>query len=131
MTNRRGILKLATFNSSHYQFENEPFAKKNWPGLPLSPGRAVVFFSEDTHLGPTVGHRDTFLVKSGLHGTAGHFFVLHRHTSGHSCEPQWVPTRTFTTSSSKSGNQKPQGAFLGISLNSKRIVFSLYGYIKC
>ena len=30
--NRRGILKLAAFNSSHYQFENEPFAKKNGQG---------------------------------------------------------------------------------------------------
>ena len=37
----RGIFKIATFNPFHYQFENEPFAQKNWPGLPLSPGRAV------------------------------------------------------------------------------------------
>ena len=33
---RRGILELTALRSSHYQFENEPFAKKNWPGLPLS-----------------------------------------------------------------------------------------------
>ena len=43
--NRRGILELAAFNSSHYQFENEPFAKKNWPGL---PGRTVFFLGTHT-----------------------------------------------------------------------------------
>ena len=42
--NRRGILELTAFNSSHYQFENEPFANKKWPGLPLSPGKGCVFF---------------------------------------------------------------------------------------
>ena len=36
-SNRRGILEITAFNSSHYQLENEPFAKKKWPGLPLSP----------------------------------------------------------------------------------------------
>ena len=31
-SNRRGILELAAFHSSHYQLENEPFAKKNDQG---------------------------------------------------------------------------------------------------
>ena len=35
--NRRGLLELAALHSSHYQLEDEPLAKKNWSGLPLSP----------------------------------------------------------------------------------------------
>ena len=38
MANRRGIFKLAAFNSSHYQFENEPFAKKKLARAPAKPG---------------------------------------------------------------------------------------------
>ena len=51
----RGIFKIAAFNSSHYQFENEPFSQKKWPGLPLSPGRAVFCSRSYTSINLQIG----------------------------------------------------------------------------
>ena len=36
-SDKRGIVELTAFHSSHYQLENEPLQKKIDQGLPLSP----------------------------------------------------------------------------------------------
>ena len=44
-----GFFQIADFNSSHYQFEDEPFAQFFGPGLLRRPGRVVSFLKASHH----------------------------------------------------------------------------------
>ena len=70
-SNRPGNWELTAFRSSHYQLENEPFSKENWPGLPLSQwGQCFYFLSRHTSGAHTGAPQHFFIVKSLLLATS-------------------------------------------------------------